>query len=148
MKTLKELQKQKAEIEKQKAEIEKQIQQLKNQPKGGWYEYKKGWEITTKQQFNNKTYPEILEIVKESEIADYNLLQKLRNKGLKFLKDFWVFVPNQDKISKENEYVAWFDALSVRAFLGCGRLPGYRYDSLGVFLIRKKEKEQVKEQKQ
>jgi hypothetical protein len=102
---------------------------------------KKGIEITTKQQFNGKTYSEILKEVKEEEIATYELLQELRNKDYKFLKDFWVFVPNPDKVSKKNNYVARFGADSVRADLICDGGLSYLNFSLGVFLIRKlKEK--------
>lgn len=97
----------------------------------------KGIEITSKQHFNGKTYAEILEEVEEEQIATYELLQELRNKGYEFLKDFWVFVPNPDKISKENNYVAWFVAVSDRAGLDCDRDPSYSSSSLGVFLIRK-----------
>lgn len=108
-----------------------------------WIKIKdKGIEITNEQQFNGLVYPEILTKVKESEIADYPLLQELRNTGkYNFLKDFWVFVPNPDKISKKNNYIARFSADSVRAGLSCSRIPDYSSSSLGVFLIRKiKEK--------
>jgi len=131
MKTKKQLQ---TEIEK----LQKQLKELENQPIGEWYEYKKGWEITTTQQFNGKTYSEILEIVDESQIAIYQLLQDLRNEGLEFLKDFWVFTPNPDKVCKENGKVAGFFADSDGAAFYCNRGPDCRDDSLGVFLIRKK----------
>ena len=101
-------------------------------------EYKKGWEISTKQQYNNKTYAEILELVKEENIANYSLLQELRNKGLNFLKEFWVFVPNPDKISKDNKYVAWFNAASGWAGLNCYGGPTDTGPSLGVFVVRKR----------
>ncbi|MFA5395233.1 MAG: hypothetical protein WC346_04365, partial [Methanogenium sp.] len=73
--------------------------------------------ITPKQQFNNKTYEEILKEVDESQIATYEILQKLRNISFKsgwkkypFMKNFWVSIPNPDEISKSNGYVAGFDA--------------------------------------
>ena len=99
------------------------------------------YEISTKQQFNGKTYAEILKEVKEEEIADYPLLQKLRNSGkFEFLKEFWVFVPNPDEISKKNSFVARFVADSDWASLNCYRLPVNSNPSLGVFLIRKVKK--------
>jgi hypothetical protein len=127
-------------INKKKEELKQMEEKFKQQNEvGDWYEYKKGWEISTKQQYNGKTYAEILELVKVENIADYQLLQELRNKGLTFLKDFWVFVPNPDKISKD-KYVARFDANSNWADLYCDRLPTGRSDSLGVFVVRKKVK--------
>ena len=65
----------------------------------------KGIKITNKLQFTEKKYKQILEEVKESEIADYQLLQELRNEGFKsnwkkygFLKNTWAFVPNPDEV--------------------------------------------------
>ena len=50
-------------------------------------------QISKEQMHNGKTYSEILEIIKDGEsIATYDVLQKLRNEGHKFLKNFWVFV--------------------------------------------------------
>ena len=132
------------QIDKKEEELKVLKEKLKKeQEKNIWLKIpEKNIEITTKQQFNGKTYPEILKEVKKSEIADYELLQELRNTGkYSFLKDFWVFVPNPDKISKKNNYVARFGAGSGGAGLGCDGYPGYSYSSLGVFLIRKiKEK--------
>ena len=97
-----------------------------------------GIEITSTQQFNGKTYAEILKEVKEEEIADYPLLQELRNSGkYEFLKEFWVFVPNPDRISKNNGFLARFDAFSGWAVLICYRDPTNSNPSLGVFLVRK-----------
>lgn len=100
--------------------------------------------ITNKLQFTGKTYPEILKEVNESKIADYNLLQDLRNEGFKsnwkkygFLKDTWAFVPNPDEVSKVNGRVARFGVDSGYAVLGCGRDSVYSYPDLGVFLIKK-----------
>ena len=125
------------QINKKKEELKQMEEKFKQQNEfGDWYEYKKGWEISTKQQYNGKTYSEILKLVREENIADYPLLQKLRNKGLNFLKDFWVFVPNPDKISKE-KFVARFGANSGGAGLGCGGNPTDAYPSLGVFVVRK-----------
>ena len=133
--------KQLKELKKQREELDKNIKELEE--KDDWLEVpEEGIKIKTKQSFNNKTYAEILEEVKESEIAGYPLLQKLRNrffdgeKQFKFLEDFWVLVPNLDKISKKNNYVARFDADSGYAALGCGWDPSYRYSDLGVFLIK------------
>lgn len=105
-----------------------------------WTSISKTEEIS-KQIYNNKTYAEILPLLKKGErIADYPLLQKLRNSGkYEFLKDFWVFVPNPDKISLENKYVARFSASSGRASLSCSGDPGSRNSGLGVFVVRKKK---------
>jgi len=93
--------------------------------------------ITNKQQFNGLTYLEILKKVDESEIASYELLQRLRNTGkYKFLKNFWVFVPNPDKKSKKDGYVARFFAGSGGAVLNCYRNPEDANPSGGVFLIK------------
>ena len=100
--------------------------------------------ITTKLQFKGKTYPEILKEVDESKIADYNLLQELRNEGFKsgwkkygFLEDFWAFVPNPDEVSKSNNYVARFVAGSGYAVLYCCCDSGDSNSALGVFLVKK-----------
>jgi len=62
-----------------------------------------GIEITDSQQYNGLTYSEILKKVKEEEIANYELLRKLRStKKYKFLEDFLVFVPNPDENLKKN----------------------------------------------
>ncbi len=121
--------------EKQRKENEKDI----------WLEIPgKGIKITNKLQFIGKTYPEILKEVDETEIADYSLLQELRNEGFKsnwdkygFLKDTWAFVPNPDEVSKSNGYVARFDADSDCAGLGCDRGSDYSDSDLGVFLVKK-----------
>jgi len=129
------------QINKKKEELKKMEEKFKQQNEVcDWYEYKKGWEISTKQQYNNKTYAEILKLVKEENIANYSLLQELRNKGLNFLEEFWVFVPNPDKISKDNKYVARFFAYSDRANFNCDWVPTGAYPSLGVFIIRKKSR--------
>ena len=137
MKTLKQL-------EQEKAEIEKQIEKLKNQTE--WVDIGNGMQITSKQQYNGLTYHEILEKVKESEIADYDLLKKLRREGFKsgwkkydFLKEFRIFVPNPDNIAKSNGYVARFVADSDRVVLDCYWYTDYHYDTVGVFLIRRKK---------
>jgi len=97
-----------------------------------------GIEIS-QQIYNNKTYSEILKLVKESQIADHNLLFKLRELTEKYpqFEAFWVFVPNPDKISKEKGAVARFNAYSDGADLYCDRNPSNRNSSLGVFLWRK-----------
>lgn len=131
-------------IQKQIQKTEKKLLKLKEklkkeEEKNIWIKIpEKNIEITTKQQFNGKSYPEILKLVKEEEIADYLLLQELRNTGkYEFLKDFWVFVTNPDKISNKNKYIARFDANSDLANLYCLRDADNSYPSLGVFLVRK-----------
>ena len=100
-----------------------------------------GIKITPKQQFNGKTYSEILEEVSESQIATYEILQKLRNISFSsnwnkypFMKSFWVFVPNPDELSKSVGNFAGFVAYSDRANLNCNWNPFNRGEYLGVFL--------------
>ena len=129
---------------------EKKLKELKEKKrqeseKDIWLEIpEKGIKITTKLQFTKKTYPEILKEVDENEIANYPLLQELRNEGFKsnwekygFMKDTWAFVPNPDEVSKANGYVALFFAGSNYADLDWDGDSGYSYSSLGVFLIKK-----------
>lgn len=103
---------------------------------------KKGYEIT-KQEYNGKTYSEILKLLQKKEkIADYPLLQKLRNSEYcneLGLNDIWCFVPNPDKMMKDKGFVAWFYAYSGRADLYCNGYPTDSYSSLGVFIIRRKK---------
>ena len=108
----------------------------------------KGIKITTKLQFTNKKYSDILKEVNESDIADYLLLQELRNEGFKsdwkkysFLKETWTFVPNPDEVSKANGYVAWFCMDSDDAVLSCRDYSDFSFSSLGVFLVKKISKE-------
>lgn len=124
------------QTEKKLAELKNKLKEENN--KSDWIKIPElKIEITNKQQFNGKTYDEILKLVKEEEIADYPLLQKLRNTGkYEFLKEFWVSVPNPDKISKDNNYCARFVADSGRAGLLRGRYRSYSDAGLGVFLIR------------
>ena len=137
-------------IEKENKKIKVLKEKLRQESeKDIWLEIpEKGIKITTKLQFTNKKYSDILKEVNESDIADYPLLQELRNEGFKsnwekygFLKDTWAFVPNPDEVSKANGYVAWFCMSSGYAVLDC------RYDSdgsgstLGVFLVKKISKE-------
>ena len=102
--------------------------------------------ISEQQECNGLTYAEIVKKVGEKNIADYELLQKLRNIGFKSnwkkypqLKDFWVFVPNPDKVSKSGGCVARFLADSVWAYLNCYGDPQVAGGSLGVFLIKEKK---------
>ena len=90
----------------------------------------------------NKTYDEQkAEIPSGCEIASYEIIQYCRNNNLhKCFIDFWVHVPNPDRISEKN-YVARFDANSGRADLGCNGDPTDTYPSLGVFVVRKRLKE-------
>lgn len=140
----------KTKLQKQIENKEKELKELKAKLREGnekdiWLEIpERGIKITTKLQFTGKTYPEIIKEVDESEIADYKLLQELRNEGFKsnwkkygFLKDTWAFVPNPDEVSKSNDYVARFSVDSDGAVLYCGRDSDYSVSSLGVFLIKK-----------
>ncbi len=137
-------------LQKQIETKEKELKGLKEKlrkenEKDIWLEIpKRGIKITNKLQFTGKTYPEILKEVDESEIADYQLLQDLRNEGFKsnwekygFLKDTWAFVPNPDEVSKANGYVARFYVDSDFARLDCGRYSGDSDSTLGVFLVKK-----------
>jgi len=137
-------------LQKQIEKKEKELKGLKTKlreesEKDSWLKVpERGIKITTKLQFKGKTYSEILKEVDESEIADYKLLQELRNEGYKsnwkkygFLKDTWAFVPNPDEVSKANGYVAGFIVGSDYADLDCVRYSGYSGSSLGVFLIKK-----------
>jgi hypothetical protein len=93
----------------------------------------------SQQIYNGKTYSEILKLVKEEQIATYEILQKCRNLDLnKYpqFKDFLAFVPNPDKISKDNNYVTSFDANSNWADLYCSWDPNCGSPSLGVILFR------------
>ena len=96
-----------------------------------------GIKIIPRQMFNGKVYDKNI----EEFLPTYEILQKLRNIAFEsnwekysFMKKFWVFVPNPDKVSKEKGFVAWFDAYDDWAFLFCGRIPSYRDSNLGVFL--------------
>lgn len=135
------IQQQIAKKEKELEILKRQLKQEQDKDKDIWIKIpEKNIEITSKQQFNNKTYSEILKEVKEKEIADYQLLQELRNTGkYNFLENFWVFVPNPDIMSAKNNFVARFNADSGRAFLLCWHLD-IAVASLGVFLIRKIKK--------
>ena len=137
-------------LNKQIDEAEKKLKDLKTKQreedeKGLWLEIpEKGIKIMTKLQFTGKTYPEILKEVSESEIANYPLLQELRNEGFKskwkkykFLKDTWAFVPNLDEVSKANGKVARFCMGSDYADLDCYRDSDYSVSNLGVFLVKK-----------
>jgi hypothetical protein len=97
-----------------------------------------GIEIS-QQIYNGKTYAEILKLVKEEQIANHEILFKLRSLTKKYpqFKDFWVYIQNPDKISKDNGHVARFDACSDWASLSCDWLPDDVSPSLGVFLWRK-----------
>lgn len=134
------------EIETTEKKLKKlKVKKLEESQKKDWLDIpEKGISILTKLQFKGKTYPEILKEVNESEIADYTLLQELRNAGFKskwkkysFLKDFSAFVPNPDEISKSNDYVARFYADSGDAVLNCYGDSRGSYSVRGVFLIRK-----------
>lgn len=122
---------------------------IEEQSKDDWLEIpNKGIKINTKLQFKGKTYSDILKQVDESEVANYQLLQELRNEGFKsnwtkyaFLKDFYAFVPQTDEVAKSNGYVARFYSYSSCTGL---RTYYFSYDSvssLGVFVIKKLKKD-------
>ena len=134
------------QINKKEEEIKVLKEKLKQEnEKDIWLEIpERGIKITIKLQFTNKKYSEILKEVNESDIADYKLLQELRNEGFKsdwkkytFLKDTWAFVPNPDEVSKSNGFVARFSANSDYGVLYCRSDSYYSYNSLGVFLVKK-----------
>ncbi len=150
----------KSKLQGQIAKKEKELKELhtklkEENLKNIWLEIpERGIKITTKLQYTGKTYPEILKEVNENEIADYNLLQELRNEGFKsnwkkygFLKDTWAFVPNPDEVSKSNGYVARFDVDSDCANLYCYRNSDDSYSSLGVFLVKKLKTNETKNKK-
>lgn len=136
----------KQQLIKEKEKIEKQLKEIDN--KELYIEVPElGIKITKTQQFNGKKYKQILEEVKEEKIATHNLLIDLRNiafdsnfKKYSFMKKFWVFVPNPDKVTKEEERVARFGAYSYCLNLGTYRDSVYSGSDLGVFLIEKLEK--------
>ena len=147
-------------IQKQIDETENKLKDLKKQKleedrKDIWVEIpEKGIAITNKLQYLGKTYPEILKEVDESQIADYPLLQELRNEGFKsnwkkygFLKDAWAFVPNPDEVSKSEDRVARFNVSSGDAGLYCWVDSGDSYSTLGVFLVKKINKNENKKNK-
>lgn len=130
----------KEKIIKQIEDLQKQLKEIED--KDIWIEIpEERIMITKKQQFNGKTYSEILELKEQDEeIASYELLQRLRNTGkYDFLKEFWVFVPNPDKVCREQGKVARFYAGSDWAGLDCDGYPEDADDSLGVFLVKKLE---------
>ena len=102
-----------------------------------WIKISETEKISAEPMHFNMTWEEQNNALKEGErIADYPLLQKLRNEG-KLPMSFWVNVPNPDNISERNGYIAWFDANSYGANLDCSRDPSYRFASLGVLVVRK-----------
>ncbi len=140
----------KIKLQEQIEKKEKELKDLKKQlredtEKDIWLKIpERGIKITTKLQFTGKTYSEILKEIDENEIADYKLLQELRNEGFKsnwkkygFLKETWAFVSNPDEVSKANDYVARFVVYSDYANLYCDWYSDDSYSSLGVFLIKK-----------
>ena len=138
-----------SQIEKQEQKLNELKSKFKAQSEKlitEWTSISKTEEIS-KQVYNEKTYAEILTLLRKGErIADYPLLQELRNSGkYEFLKDFWVFVPNPDKISLDNKYVAGFSAGSGGADFDCDRYPDGRIAGLGVFVVRRKVKKEAEE---
>lgn len=130
----------KEQLLKQKEEIEKQLKEIELQEE--YIEVPElGIKITKCQKFNNKSYEEILKEVDESKIATYEILQKLRNIAFKsnwkkysFMKNFWVWVPNNDEASKLKGNVSRFGADPDGAVLGSDRGPSGGVPDIGVFL--------------
>ena len=141
----KSIQQKQEQINKLNRDIEKLKKDLeKEQNKSEWIKISNKEEISAKQLYNNKTYAEIQKLLNKNElIADYTLLRDLRNKAFEsnwtiypFLKDFWVLVPQEDKASEKNNYVAGFSANSDGADLYCYGGPGGTDAGLGVFVVR------------
>ena len=133
------------QLKKQREKIDKQIKEL--ELKDSYIDVPELKIRITKLTFKNKTYAEILKEVDESQIATYDILQKLRNISFKsnwkkypFMKKFWAFVPNLDEYEKSKGKVAWFYANSGYAGLICDRGSDDSDSYLGVFLIKKMEK--------
>jgi hypothetical protein len=106
-----------------------------------------GIKIIPKVLFKGKIYSEITDEVPEEFIASYEILQKLRNiafesrwKKYPFMKRFYVFVPNPDKISKSKGFVSRFFAYRDGADLNSNRNPSIRDSVLGVLLFCEVEK--------
>ena len=146
----------KEQIKKKEEELKELKAKLREESeKDIWLEIpERGIKITTKLQFTGKTYSKILKEVDESEIADYKLLQELRNEGFKsnwekykFLEDTWAFVPNPDEVSKANGYVARFSVGSDNAGLDCYWDSGCSDSALGVFLVKKLKTNESKKNK-
>jgi hypothetical protein len=127
-------------LKKQREEIDKKIKE--EESKTLYIEVPElGIKIIPKQMFNNKIYSKILNEVDESQIATYDILQKLRNISFKsnwkkypFMKSFWVVVPNPDEYEKSKGSVAGFYASDGGSGLGCDRVPSDGDSGLGVFL--------------
>lgn len=134
-----------AEIEKLKEERQKLEQEEKEKPEEiKWIKIKDKKIEVSRQTYNGKTYAEILKLLKKGEsIANYNLLQKLRDDNdyceKLGLDDCWAFVPNPDKKMGEKGYVAGFYADSDGAGLSCNWNPSCADAGLGVFLVRMKK---------
>ena len=129
------------EIDKQIKELEEpeRLEQERNKDKPVYIKVPElGIEIS-QQIYNGKNYAEILKLVKEKQIATHKILFKLRGLTKKYpqFKDFWVFVPNPDKLSKDNGFGARLSADSGRTGLYCGWDPTGSDASLGVFLWRR-----------
>jgi hypothetical protein len=114
-----------SKLDKQIEDTEKKLKELKakkleEESKELYLEIpEKGIAITTKLQFKDKSYKEIVKEVGEENLPTFELLKDLRNEGFKsgwkkygFLKEFRAFVQTPDEVSKSNGYVARFGANS------------------------------------
>ncbi len=132
-------------------ETEKKLKQLKEllkkeTDKTEWlYISELKIEIQTKIHHKDKSYDDLVKEYRkeylEENLPTYAQLQFLRNSKYKDqlnLGNTWEFVKQEDKISKENGYVAWFVADSDYAYLGCGRYSSGSDSDLGVRFVRKK----------
>ena len=96
----------------------------------------------------NKTWKEQqAKVPKGLEIADYEIIQYCRNEKLhKCFEGFWVNVPNPD-IRSRKKYVARFNAGSDWADLDCYWNPGGSDSSLGVFVIKRRMRDEKRKSK-
>jgi endo-beta-N-acetylglucosaminidase D len=102
--------------------------------------------IQTKIHHKDKSYDDLVEEYGK-EYLEENLptdaqLQFLRNSKYRdqlSLDDTWEFVKQEDKISKEDGYVARFYADSIYAGLDCNGYSSNSDSNLGVRFVRKKK---------
>ncbi len=131
------------QIEKKEKELKELKEQLKKETdKTGWlYIPELKIEVQTKIHHKDKTYAECeKDLSKGESIPTYEQIQWLRNSKYRDqlnLLDTWEFVQNPDKISKDNDYVARFDAGSDCANLGCDWDSSYANSGLGVRFAKK-----------
>ena len=132
------------QIEKKEKELKELKENLKKETdKTEWLDIPElKIEVQTKIHHKDKTYAGCeKDLSKGESIPTYEQIQWLRNSKYKNqlnLDDTWEFVQNPDNISKENGYVAGFDADSDCAYLYCNGGSSDSYSVLGVRFVRKK----------